>query len=197
MLRKGFIGPTEALTRLENLGIAQPDQMLLLSEAEAAIASDAADLAAAKDMALKKQIKEMDRLREKNAANLRGIAARMRQLTPPKQLAEWVARGEWDQDDAVNRLTLMGYDTGSINVLLADAARDKAGGPVSDDAKSQRIAVNLRRLTPPDKVTAWYRDGIWSEKQTRQRLALLGFPPDVIDAMIKEAEHQRPEAPAP
>jgi hypothetical protein len=188
LLRKGYISGGEALQRLNYLGWAQADELLLLAEVQDQINQDAADAADAADLATAKQVAALNRMLKQNAANASKLQGMLRKKTPPASIMKWVKRGLWTTAQATARLQLMGYDAATIAVMLKEAAVEQIGGPSTVKARQSQANALLRRLYPPSRTVSFYRDGIWTRAEAESKLLAVGVPADEAAALLAQAD---------
>ena len=131
-----------------------------------------------------------------------------KQLATSKILS-LLRKGLLTQPQALVRLTNLGWTKPDEVLLLAEVqgqvAKDKAAAVKALEAsvKGQerqivstlksmsstagKLLGRLKVITSPADIVKWYKDGIWTERQARQRLLLLGYPDDIIDNMLLAA----------
>jgi hypothetical protein len=120
-LRKGFITRDAAMVRLTNLGWQGVDLLLLLSDVQSQIATDAAKTIAAADKekaheerAIETQINRMGTLFD-------SLVSRLKVLTPVAKILKWYKAGLWSEDRARKRLRKLLYTDDVIDTMLLDA----------------------------------------------------------------------------
>lgn len=187
LLRKGFISKDEAVRRLDNLGWAKPDELLLLAEVQGEIAKDNARLAASMDSRKQKQIKEIESLLKQNESRANRLVSYMKQQTPPSSILKWVRDGVWTEADAKKRLATMQFSEGAIAAMLAESKVETELGHDKSDEEVRADQARLARLFPPAKVATYYADGVWTRQQAESMLGKLGFTPDAIAPLLDDA----------
>lgn len=185
-LRKGFISEAEAIARMDNIGWARPDELIMLAEVEADVLKDTVAAQKAANMASEKQAAALARLLEKNEKAKEKIITGIRRTASPATIMNWVRDGIWSIPEATSRLKLLQFDDATIAAMLAEARATAAGKNVSDADRAARTRGNLSKLFPPQKIEKWLRDGTWTIAQAADMLAKQGFTPEAIQARIDD-----------
>jgi hypothetical protein len=127
-----------------------------------------------------------------------------------KQTVAMVEEGLLSPEQARARLLTLGYDDPDALLLLREAdlsiRKTQAKALASADkmraaqiraqeravkeaqAVKDKAQAKLKRLTPIAKLTKWLSRGIASEGYVRDRMSAMGYPDDVINEYIAEAE---------
>lgn len=128
-----------------------------------------------------------------------------KQLATSKIL-QLLRKGLVTKSQAVARLDNLGWSRPDEILLLAEVqqevAKDQAAAVKAVEAKvsgqerqligtlrsmqstAGKLLSRLKTITPVASILDWYKDGLWSEQQVRDRLNLLGYPDDIVDTMI-------------
>jgi hypothetical protein len=133
-----------------------------------------------------------------------------RKLLTGAQITKAVEHGLLSMQEARARLATLGYADPDALLLLreADLSIHQAAAKALASADKQRAAqiraqekavkeaqqikdkaqAKLKRLTPIARLTKWLARGIASEGYVRDRMSAMGYPDDVINEYIAEAE---------
>ena len=109
LMRRGIISYDEAYRRLINLGWANADALLRLTEVQSLMAEDAVKSLKAYDMERRKQAKEIERLIQEQIRRAEKLQAELRRITPLATVLKWFKGQRVSRDWALNRLLAMGY----------------------------------------------------------------------------------------
>lgn len=127
LLRKGLITSSQAISRLDNLGWAKPDEILLLAEVQGQIAVDASRARKAQELGAQREEREVARLLRQAVQHGKALQSRLRTLTPPAKLVKWYVDDIIGEDDARERLGLLGYTPDVIDAMLLEGLEHGRG----------------------------------------------------------------------
>lgn len=130
-LTEGLITVDQAVTRLSNLGWANPDIALYLAEAQQKVAKSQARAIKAAQQSQRAEAKELERVQKAAQAQADKASARLAKLTPVAKLAKWFALGYVTEPFIVQRMSAMGYTQESIALHLEEFRKAK------EDAESK------------------------------------------------------------
>lgn len=190
-LRKGYLTQEQALARLDNLGWAKADELLMLAEVQGLVEHDMAATEKAANLSNAKQAAALQRLLDRNQRNKDRILAHLKSVGPPSSIMEWVRDGIWTAAQAERRLQILGYPADIIAAMLEEAALKASKSNPTNADRAKKVASNLSRLYPQAKIIKYYIDGVWTVEKARETLAKTGYTQEAIDAMIADADKHK------
>jgi hypothetical protein len=142
-----------------------------------------------------------------------------RKMFNTEQIQKYLLLGFISLDDAVSRLSNIGWQSPEIIVLVAEAQRKLALNQQRALAAAERNRAQqakelervikegkqavktaqsqLRTLTPVNTVLKWLRKGVVNEQYVRQRLFSSGYSPADIELYLAGSRNGTPAAPPP
>lgn len=123
-VRDGLMSFAEGHERLQNLGWAQADRLLLLADVNQDILRTQQRAAAAADRTRKAQARELERLAQRSQATTSRIQTELRRLTPMGKLQKWLKEDLISQQFFQTRASAMGYSNESILLHMQEALKD-------------------------------------------------------------------------
>ena len=191
LLRKGFIDGSDAQRRLTNLNVSNGDQAILLLEVQAEINSDVAKAAANSALSQQRAQKAQQALLDQLAKAKAKVIASMWKYTPIASIKRLVLRGIETPAWAEKRMLAMGVPPAQVADALAEWAQEASGLGGTLQKQMAQSLPQQRAFFPVSKLLKWYKDGVWTADQVREKLQHLEYPDPEINALLADADHQK------
>lgn len=124
----GLLTQEQTIARLDNLGVVQSDQMLMIADAvkknQRRVALD--NLAAVK--ARSEQVRALEAVKKDAETHAKELQSTIRRLTPVSTLKKWLKKNIINDDEFINRMKAQGIPD---DVILRQW-KDAVGGPTTD-----------------------------------------------------------------
>jgi hypothetical protein len=124
-LTEGLLTVDQAVTRLRNLGWANPDIALYLAEASQKVAKAQAQRIKAAQQSQRAEAKALEKVQKDAQAQADKARARLAKLTPVAKLSKWYVLGYVTEPFIVQRMSAMGYTQESIALHLEEFRKAK------------------------------------------------------------------------
>jgi len=119
-LARSYINLPEAIARLGRLGWTQPDQLVLVADAQRVFAERQAKAAAGQERTRRAQAKDLERLADEAEKQVKKFRAELNRIEPMAMLKRLAAKGEITREQYEQALTVRGLPPSSIWRTLAD-----------------------------------------------------------------------------
>jgi hypothetical protein len=144
-IKEGHLSAVVGRQRLLNLGWQQPDVMLMIAEAEHALAAMQTKQQQLAAKAESGRVKQLVQLQKQQQTALKQTQSLIKQHSSPGKLVSWYAKHIIDETLFRSRLSAMGYDLPDIEGMFREATLARE----SLDAKTQKSGATGREYIGP------------------------------------------------
>jgi hypothetical protein len=186
LVAQGFLGPADARVRLGNLGWSDPDATLLLAEAQGRLSKRLASEEKARESAIQRRARELERLAKDADAQSRKLRAEANRVAPRSVLMRWVKEGEIGEDSFRSMMRERGYPEGDIDLYWQETQRPRPRPP--------RPAPTVRPFPRPEGsahpglaiLRKWFNDGVIDSEKVRDGIKGLGYSDSDTDSFLRD-----------
>jgi hypothetical protein len=182
----GLLDVPTARRRLETLGWTDPDETLLLAEAQGKLAKRQAAEAKSFERDARTRARELERLARDADSQGRKLRADANRVAPRSVLLKWLRDAIISEDDFRQMMRERGYEDSLIEDYIRDSRVEK---PV----RVERTAKGAAFPRPPGSahpavgtVGKWFKADIISEDDFRHALGDLGYAGEDIEHYVRE-----------
>jgi hypothetical protein len=189
----GLIDVDTTRTNLTNLGYSPDDVTLLLTDASLSQSSRQAQALITQAKGVSAQLAVAERQAKAAKDLLHQAQVQLRLSASPAKLESFLRQGLITPAQFSQRMAQIGILPQDIAALAAQVAGQVAKDQAAAAARSAPKAPKAPKGVTVASLERWYKKGIYTESETRVRLAALGVLPADIDAIIADAQTSTPK----